>query len=54
MTISPDQLLVPIPAACSTLGNISRTTLYEKVNTGDLVKVNIGRRGFITSESLAA
>lgn len=52
----PEQqrLLVPIPDACTALGKISRPTLYEKVNAGDLVKVNIGRRSFITAESLAA
>lgn len=46
------RLLVPIPAACAALGNISRPTLYEKVNAGDLVKVNIARRSFITAKSL--
>jgi hypothetical protein len=54
MTISPDQLLVPVPAACTALGGVSRTTVYALVNQGELVKVNIGRRGFITAESLAA
>jgi hypothetical protein len=54
MTISPGQLLVPIPDTCSTLGGVSRTTVYALVNQNELVKVNIGRRGFITSESLAA
>ena len=48
MTISPDQLLVPIPDACATLGGVSRTTVYALVNQDELVKVNIGRRGFIT------
>ncbi len=54
MTISPGQLLVPIPDTCSKLGGVSRTTVYALVNEGELVKVNIGRRGFITAESLAA
>jgi excisionase family DNA binding protein len=54
MTISPGQLLIPIPDTCSKLGGVSRTTVYELVNQGELVKVNIGRRGFITAESLAA
>ena len=54
MTISPGQLLVPIPDTCSKLGGVSRTTIYALVNEGELVKVNIGRRGFITAESLAA
>ena len=54
MTISPAQLLVPVPAACAALGGVSRTTVYALVNQRQLVKVNIGRRGFITAESLAA
>jgi predicted DNA-binding transcriptional regulator AlpA len=48
------RLLVPIPNTCEVLGGISRTTVYELVNNRELVKVNIGRRGFITAESLAA
>jgi hypothetical protein len=48
------RLLVPIPDACSELGGVSRTTVYDLANRGELVKVNIGRRGFITGESLAA
>ena len=51
---TPTRLLVPIPEACEALGGIGRTTLYEKVNDGDLEKVNIGRRGFITAASLLA
>jgi len=36
------------------LGNVSRTTVYDLVDKRELVKVNIGRRSFITAESLAA
>ncbi|HEY1843002.1 MAG TPA: helix-turn-helix domain-containing protein [Mycobacterium sp.] len=36
------------------LGGIGRTTTYELIDRGELVKVNIGRRAFITAESLAA
>lgn len=46
------RLLVPIPDACAVLGGISRPTIYELVKRRELVKVNIGRRGFITAESL--
>ena len=46
--------LVSIPEARAILGGIGRTTVYELISRGDIVKVNIGRRGFITSESLAA
>lgn len=47
-------LLVPIPGAQAKLGGLSRTTIYELINRGELVKVNIGRRGFITAKSIAA
>ena len=54
MTAGLDRLLIPITDTCSKLGGVSRTTVYDLVNQGHLVKVNIGRRGFITAESLAA
>ena len=41
MTISPEQLLVPIPDVCATLGKVSRTTVYDLVNRDELVKVSI-------------
>jgi hypothetical protein len=46
--------LVPIPEARHLLGNIGHTTVYELIKRGEIVKVNIGRRGFVTSESLEA
>ena len=54
MAMTQFRRLVPIPDARHVLGDIGRTTLYELVNGGEIVKVNIGRRGFITSESLDA
>ncbi|WP_375486905.1 helix-turn-helix domain-containing protein [uncultured Mycobacterium sp.] len=54
MAETTQRLLVPIPTACAELGGVSRTTVYDLVNRRELVKVNIGRRGFITGESLAA
>jgi site-specific recombinase XerD len=45
---------VHIKAVADKLGGVSRTTVYDLVNRRELVKVNIGRRGFITGESLAA
>lgn len=36
------------------LGGVSSTTVYELVKRGELVKVNIGRRGFITTDSINA
>ncbi|SKG74527.1 Helix-turn-helix domain [Mycobacteroides abscessus subsp. bolletii] len=46
--------LISIPEARQLLGGIGHTTIYEIVKRGEIVKVNIGRRGFITSESLEA
>jgi Helix-turn-helix domain len=54
MSTEQERLLIPITSACSALGGISRTTVYDLVNREKLVKVNIGRRGFITAKSLAA
>lgn len=44
--------LVPIERTQEQLGGISRTTVYGLVKAGHLDKVNIGRRGFITAESI--
>src|ERR1700741_3260216 len=44
--------LVSIPDAQEVLGGIGHTTIYDLIKRHELVKVNIGRRGFITSESL--
>ncbi|WP_176234756.1 helix-turn-helix domain-containing protein [Mycobacterium simiae] len=46
--------LVSIPEARQVLGGIGHTTLYELIKKGEVNKVNIGRRGFVTSESLEA
>lgn len=46
--------LVSIPEARHLLGGIGHTTIYELIKGGEIAKVNIGRRGFITSESLEA
>ena len=52
---STTKLLVPIPEARRDwLGGIGNTTIYDLINKGELVKVNIGRRAFVTAESLAA
>jgi hypothetical protein len=52
MELTTGQLLVPIPDACRILGYLGRTKVYELVDVGELTKVNIGRRGFITAKSL--
>jgi hypothetical protein len=46
----PSRLLWSIPEALHVLG-FGRTTLYEKVDEGELVMVKIGRRSFITAAS---
>lgn len=46
--------LVPIEDAQQELGGIGRTTLYRLIEQGHLVRANIGRRAFITGESIAA
>jgi len=43
MELDQDQLLIPVPGTCARLGGVSRTTVYDLVNKGELVKVNIGR-----------
>lgn len=48
------RMLVSISDTCAELGGVSRTTVYALVNSGLLTKVNIGSRGLITRESLAA
>lgn len=44
--------LVPLPEAWAALGGIGRSTGYELVDDGKLTRVNIGRRAFITADSL--
>lgn len=48
------RLLVPIPETRRILGGLGLTTTYELFKRGDLVKVNIGRRSFVTKRSLDA
>jgi hypothetical protein len=46
--------LVSIPDSRRELGGIGHTTIYDLIKSGLLVKVNIGRRAFVTAESLTA
>jgi excisionase family DNA binding protein len=48
-----NRLLLSIPEACATLG-VGRTTAYELIDQGQIVKVNIGRRSFVVAESVRA
>jgi excisionase family DNA binding protein len=48
-----DRLLYPFPEAMHRLG-IGRTTLYGLIDTGELVRVNIGRKALIDGASIDA
>jgi excisionase family DNA binding protein len=48
-----DRVLLSIDQARHQLGGISRTTVYELINSGDLERVKLGGRAFIVSESLS-
>lgn len=54
MNTEPDRLLLPQGEVRAVLGGISRTKVWELVNAGELVRVNIGTRSFITAKSVAA
>ena len=54
MNTTEDRLLVPFPEAQRLMGGLGLTKTYELVHSGDLVKVNIGRRTFITRQSIEA
>jgi len=46
--------LFSIPEAREILGGIGHTTIYQLIKRGEITKVNLGRRGFVTSESIEA
>ncbi|WP_231645987.1 helix-turn-helix transcriptional regulator [Mycolicibacterium mengxianglii] len=46
--------LMPISAVGPYLGGLGRTTVYKLVSEGELTKVKIGPRGYVTTESIAA
>ena len=47
-----DRLLIPYDEARRQLGDLGRTKFYELIDQGLIDRVSIGRRGFITAESL--
>lgn len=53
-TPTAPELIVSTPSARRLLGGIGHSTLYDLVNRGEIVKVNVGRRGFITRASIDA
>ncbi len=46
--------LVAMPKVPGFLGDISRSEVYKLVSEGELTRVRIGRRAFISGESIAA
>ena len=56
MTIADtdDRLIYPGTEARHLLGGIGTTTFHALINAGHLERVHIGRRAFITAESLHA
>ncbi|MEE2852237.1 MAG: hypothetical protein VX424_06235 [Actinomycetota bacterium] len=48
------RLLYPVRQAREMLGGIGHSKTYELFKSGDLIKVNIGRRAFVTAESITA
>jgi excisionase family DNA binding protein len=47
-----ERLIHPYPEAMALLGGIGRSTLLELIDQKKLTRVNVGRRAFITAESL--
>ncbi len=46
------RLLHPIPEAAEVLGGIGRSTLYEKIASGEIAAVKVGRRTYIAHDEL--
>ena len=46
------RLLHPIPEAAEVLGGMSRSTLYEKIASGEITAVKVGRRTYIAHDEL--
>lgn len=50
-----NSLLIPVSdVGTKFLGGLGITKTYELINAGELRKVNIGRRGFVTRASIEA
>ena len=50
----PAPLLHSINDACRMLGDSGRNTVYNLINDGRLTMVKLGRRSFITHDSIVA
>ncbi|BBY47646.1 hypothetical protein MARA_11140 [Mycolicibacterium arabiense] len=54
MPTTTGPLLQNYAQAMVTLGHIGRSSLYELIDAGEITRVKIGRRAFITTASIAA
>lgn len=52
MTKTNAPMIVSIPDAMELLGGISRPTIYALLDRGELTRVHVGSRAFITTESI--
>jgi hypothetical protein len=52
MSATDEQLLVPYDKARKKLGGIGKTMFYELIEQKKLVRVALGRRVFVTADSL--
>lgn len=50
--MEPQQLLLSIDELQNALGGLGRTSAYDLIKRGLIVKVNIGRRSFVTAKSV--
>lgn len=46
--------ILSVEKSCEYLGGISKVSLYNRVNAGEIQLIKIGRRSFITLESMDA
>jgi len=46
------RLLHPVQEAAEVLGGMSRSTLYEKIASGEIAAVKVGRRTYIAHDEL--
>jgi hypothetical protein len=49
-----DRLLVPYGEAMRQLGGLGKTKFFQLVEGGEIERVRIGRRGFVTARSIEA
>ena len=55
MTNTPtERLLVPVHPETTTMLGVGRSTVYNLIRSGELVRVNIGARALVTTESIRA